>query len=166
MTENVRCMDCSKIIDLSNKKGMEFIPVLKKEEKIAELNNLIKNNNYKNIHSCICANCLHEYILLMKSKTEEEKKRHNNYMVSMKDLLLDISDQENIDGVLKVILNEKEIKELCKQNEKLKNERIEMEEIINKSKQELKELRDEEENICVKINKILKEKEENKEINN
>ena len=40
-----------------------------------------------------------------------------------------------------------------------------MEEIINKSKQELKELRDEEENICVKINKILREKEENKEIN-
>ena len=164
MTENVRCMDCSKIIKLANKKGIEFIPILKKEEKIVELNNLIKNQNYKNIHSCICANCLYEYFLLMKSKTEEEKTKHNNYMISIKDLLLDISDQENIDKIMNVVLNEKEINDLKLQRNILKNERIKLEKTINENKKELKDLRAEEENICIKINKILRDKEENKEI--
>ena len=164
MEENVKCMDCSKNIKFANKRGIEFIPVLNKEEKTSELNNLIKNHNYKNIHSCICVNCLHEYIPLMKAKTNEEKIKHNNYMVSLKDLLLDVSDQDNINEIMNLVLNDDEIIELQINYKNLKEERIKMEKKINENKKELKELRDKEENICVKINKNLREKEENKKI--
>ena len=164
MSQDIKCIECGMKIKVVEKSALDYCPLLKKEEKISELNSLINNHNYQKIHSCICVNCLHEYILLMKQKTEEAKTRHNNCMISLKDLLLDISNQENIDKIMHSILNEKEIKSLYKKYSELKTERIDLEEKINKDKKELVELKNKEQDLCVQLNKKKRESEENKEI--
>ena len=77
--------------------GIEYIPLLNEKEKESELNNLFEKKNFGNIHSCICTNCLYDYIKLIKKKTEEEEQKHDKTMISLKNLLLDISNQENIE---------------------------------------------------------------------
>ncbi len=166
MSEDIKCIDCGMKIKIVEKSALDYCLLLKKEEKISELNSLINNHNYQKIHSCICINCLHEYIHLMKQKTEEAKTRHNKCMISLKDLLLDISNQENIDKIMHSILNEKEIINLYNNYCKLKTERIDLEEKINKDKKELVELKNYEQNLCIQLNKNKREAEEHKEIMN
>ena len=160
----IKCMDCKNEIIPIKKLEMGFIPKLNDEERIAEINKLIEKKIFENIHLGICVNCLHEYIVLMKQKTNEEKTTHNNYMISLKDLILDISDQDSFEKAYNEGVNEKEIKELEYKYMILKNERIELENRINENKKDLKNLRKEEENICININKNIREKEENKEV--
>ena len=160
--ENIKCMnkDCKNYI---KNLGIQFIPKLNKEEIIAELNDLIDKHNYEKIHSCVCANCLHEYIILMKQKIEEEKIKHNNSMIALKDLLLDISN-DDITDISHSVINDKEKNTLKNKYNNLKKERIELEKTLNNNKKELIKLKNDEENLCIKLNKNMKEKEENKEI--
>ena len=160
----IKCMDCKRDIKPIKKIGLGLIPKLNEEERIVELNKLIEKQNFENIHLGICVNCLHEFIKLMKQKTEETKTKHNNYMISLKDLLLDISDQDSIIKIMEEGLNEKEIQDLKIKYNNLKDQRNILEKTLDENKKELKILRNEEENICIKINKNIREKEENKEI--
>ena len=164
MTETIKCMDCPQNIKTSKKIGIEFIPKLGKDERLNELNELIKKQNFDNIHSCICVTCFNEYLPLMKEKIEEEKNKHNKGIISLKDLLLDLSNQENIDEIINSVLNQDEIKGLQAQYQNLKKERIQLEHKLINNKNEIKNLKNEEENICIKLNKNIKEREENKEI--
>ena len=164
MTESIKCMDCPQNIKTSKKIGIEFIPKLEKDERLNELNELIKKQNFDNIHSCICATCFNEYLPLMKEKIEEEKNKHNKSIISLKDLLLDLSNQESIDEIIKTVLNDNEIRELQAKYQNLKRERIQLEHKLINNKKELKNLKNEEEETCIKLNKNLKEREENKEI--
>ena len=165
MSESVKCMDCDNRIKITKKGlGLEFIPQLKKEEKMAELNSLIQNKDYQKIHSCICIDCLRDYFHLMKEKTKEAKKMHKNYMTSLKDLLLDLSNQNEIDEIMRSTLNEKEVKNLYNTYNQLKAERISLETKINKDKDEIIKLKKEEEDICIQLNKKIKEDEEKKQI--
>ena len=163
MSESIKCMDCDNKIKIT-KKGLEFLPQLKKEEKTAELNSLIENNQYQKIHSCICIDCLHDYIHLMKQKTEEAKSNHKNCMISLKDLLLDLSNQDDVDDILHSSLNDDEVKNLYGYYSNLRKKRIELEEKINKDKNEIIKLKKSEEDICIQLNKNKKEDEEKQQI--
>ena len=165
MTENIKCVDCKKYIKIQEKIGIEFIPILNEEEKKAELNNLLEKKNCENIQSCICANCLYDYIRLMKAKTKEEEKKHDNTMISLKNLILDISNRENIEEIMQSVLNNEEITKLKDEYKKKKYERIELEKKINDNKKKLKELKDEEESICIKLNQKIRKREEDNQNN-
>ena len=130
----------------------------------SEINYLIDNKNLDNIHSCVCVNCLHEYFNIMKQKIEEEKAKHDNCVISLKDLLKDLSDQNDISQIMGSVLNDIEIEDLNSKYKLFKKERIELEDKLNENKKELINLRKEEENICLNLNKKEKKKEENKEI--
>ena len=163
MSDEIKCIACKSNIKTSKKVGIEFIPQLTREEKKAEINYLIDNQNYDNIHSCVCIDCIDEYIKLMKQKLNLEKDKHDNCIISIKDLLLDISNQDKINEIMNSVLNEQEVMDLKNRNNLLKKERIELENKISENKTESLMLRNEEENLCLKINKIVKEKEENNE---
>ena len=166
MSEEIKCIgeDCNHNIKETKQVGINFIPQMTNDEIKAEINYLIDNKNYENIHSCVCVNCLHEYCNIMKQKIEEEKTKHDNCVISLKDLLKDLSDQNEINQIMCSVLNSIEIEDLNSRYKLLKKERIELEDKMNENKKELIYLRKEEENICTNLNKKEKEKEENKEI--
>ena len=166
MSEEIKCIgeDCNHNIKETKQVGINFIPKMTNDEIKAEINYLIDNKNYENIHSCVCVNCLHEYCNIMKQKIEEEKTKHDNCVISLKDLLKDLSDQNEINQIMCSVLNSIEIEDLNSRYKLLKKERIELEDKMNENKKELIYLRKEEENICTNLNKKEKEKEENKEI--
>ena len=166
MSEEIKCIgeDCNHNIKETKQVGINFIPQMTNDEIKAEINYLIDNKNYENIHSCVCVNCLHEYCNIMKQKIEEEKTKHDNCVISLKDLLKDLSDQNEINQIMCSVLNSIEIEDLNSRYKLLKKERIELEDKMNENKKELIYLRKEEEDICTNLNKKEKEKEENKEI--
>ena len=166
MSEEIKCIgeDCNHNIKETKKVGINLIPQMTNDEIKAEINYLIDNKNSENIHSCVCVNCLHEYCNIMKQKIEEEKTKHDNCVISLKDLLKDLSDQNEINQIMCSVLNSIEIEDLNSRYKLLKKERIELEDKMNENKKELIYLRKEEENICTNLNKKEKEKEENKEI--
>ena len=166
MSEERKCIDedCNHNIKETKKVGINFIPQMTNDEIKAEINYLIDNKNLDNIHSCVCVNCLHEYFNIMKQKIEEEKAKHDNCVISLKDLLKDLSDQNDISQIMGSVLNDIEIEDLNSKYKLFKKERIELEDKLNENKKELINLRKEEESICLNLNKKEKKKEENKEI--
>ena len=166
MSEERKCIDedCNHNIKETKKVGINFIPQMTNDEIKAEITYLIDNKNVENIHSCVCVNCLHEYFNIMKQKIEEEKAKHDNCVISLKDLLKDLSDQNDISQIMGSVLNDIEIEDLNSKYKLFKKERIELEDKLNENKKELINLRKEEERICINLNKKEKEKEENKEI--
>ena len=166
MSEEIKCIDedCNHNIKETKKVGINFIPQMTNDEIKAEINYLIDNRNFENIHSCVCVNCLHEYLNIMKQKIEEEKAKHDNCVISLKDLLMDLSDQNNINQIMSSVLNDIEVNDLNSKYMLSKKERIELEDKMNENKKELINLKKEEENIYLNLNKKEKEKEENREI--
>ena len=166
MSEERKCIDedCNHNIKETKKVGINFIPQMTNDEIKSEINYLIDNKNLDNIHSCVCVNCLHEYFNIMKQKIEEEKAKHDNCVISLKDLLKDLSDQNDISQIMGSVLNDIEIEDLNSKYKLFKKERIELEDKLNENKQELINLRKEEERIYINLNKKEKEKEENKEL--
>ena len=166
MSEAIKCIDedCKHNIKETKKVGINFIPQMTNDEIKSEINYLIDNKNLDNIHSCVCVNCLHEYFNIMKQKIEEEKAKHDNCVISLKDLLKDLSDQNDISQIMGSVLNDIEIEDLNNKYKLFKKERIELEDKLNENKKELINLRKEEESICLNLNKKEKKKEENKEI--
>ena len=166
MSEERKCIDedCNHNIKETKKVGINFIPQMTNDEIKSEINYLIDNKNLDNIHSCVCVNCLHEYFNIMKQKIEEEKAKHDNCVISLKDLLKDLSDQNDISQIMGSVLNDIEIEDLNSKYKLFKKERIELEDKLNENKKELINLRKEEESICLNLNKKEKKKEENKEI--
>ena len=165
MSEERKCIDedCNHNIKETKKVGINFIPQMTNDEIKSEINYLIDNKNFE-IHSCVCVNCLHEYFNIMKQKIEEEKAKHDNCVISLKDLLKDLSDQNDISQIMGSVLNDIEIEDLNSKYKLFKKERIELEDKLNENKKELINLRKEEESICLNLNKKEKKKEENKEI--
>ena len=166
MSEERKCIDedCNHNIKETKKVGINFIPQMTNDEIKSEINYLIDNKNLDNIHSCVCVNCLHEYFNIMKQKIEEEKAKHDNCVISLKDLLKDLSDQNDISQIMGSVLNDIEIEDLNSKYKLFKKERIDLEDKLNENKKELINLRKEEESICLNLNKKEKKKEENKEI--
>ena len=78
----------------------------------------------------------------------------------MKDLFLDISNKKEINKIIDNLLNEQEIKDLKKEYDELKAKRKEFENKIKADKEELKKLKDDEQNIYIKLNENIREKED------
>ena len=166
MSKEIKCIDedCSHNIKETKKVGINFVPQMTNDEIKSEINYLIDNKNFENIHSCVCVNCLHEYYNIMKQKIEEEKEKHDNCVISLKNLLMDLSNQNDISQIMGSVLNDIEIEDLNSKYKLFKKERIELEDKMNENEKELINLRKEEENICINLNRKEKEREENKEI--
>ena len=75
MSENeIQCMDCSSNIKESkNRDSISYMTPLNKEEKLQEINKLIETKDLKDITSCICIDCLHVSLGIIKSKINEEE---------------------------------------------------------------------------------------------
>jgi len=166
MSKEIKCIDddCNHNIKETKKIGINFVPQMTYDEIKAEINYLIDNRNFENIHSCICVNCLHEYYNIIKQKIEEEKAKHDNCVISLKDLLMDLSDQGDIGQIMGSVLNDIEIEDLNSKYKLFKKERVELEDKMNENRKELIDLRKEEERLCINLNRKEKEREENKEI--
>ena len=166
MSKEIKCIDedCSHNIKETKKVGINFVPQMTNDEIKSEINYLIDNKNFENIHSCVCVNCLHEYYNIMKQKIEEEKEKHDNCVISLKNLLMDLSNQNDISQIMGSVLNDIEIEDLNSKYKLFKKERIELEDKMNENEKELINLRKEEENICINLNRKEKEREENKKI--
>ena len=166
MSKEIKCIDddCNHNIKETKKIGINFVPQMTYDEIKAEINYLIDNRNFENIHSCICVNCLHEYYNIIKQKIEEEKAKHDNCVISLKDLLMDLSDQGDICQIMGSVLNDIEIEDLNSKYKLFKKERVELEDKMNENRKELIDLRKEEERLCINLNRKEKEREENKEI--
>ena len=161
--DEIQCMDCSSNIKESkNRDSISYMTPLNKEEKLQEINKLIETKDLKDITSCICIDCLHVSLGIIKSKINEEEQKHDDYLISLKNLLLDISNKKDIYKIVDNLLGEKEIKELEENYKSLCKKREELEEKLKNDKDELKKLRDEEENIFVKLNENERKKEEEK----
>ena len=159
--EEVQCMECSSNIRISKDKDTYMTP-LSREEKALEINDIIETQNFEDIHSGVCINCLHECLIKMKTKLEEEEKKHEDCLQALKDLLLDVSNKKEIDKIISNLLNENEMKDLKTKYDDLYKKRKELEKKIKNDKDELRKLKDEEQKIYIKLNDETRKKEDNK----
>ena len=159
--EEVQCMECSKNIKTQkNSDILLYKTPLKREEKISEIKNKIETQNLEDIKTGVCISCLHESLSLIKTNLNEEEQKHDDCLKALKDLLLDISNQKDINKIIDNLLNEKEIKELKEKHEQLYKKRRELENKIKENKDELNMLKDEEGKIIIKINENERKKED------
>ena len=157
--EEILCMECSATIKNTKEiESISYMTPLSRDEKTSEIKNIIETQNLEDIHSNICINCLHECIKEMKEKLNEEEKKHEDCLISLEDLLLDISNKKEINKIIDNLLNDKEIKDLRKQFEQLCEKSEELENIIKNDKDDLRNLKDEEQKLYIKLNENNRKK--------
>ena len=164
MTEEIiQCIKCSKEIKAPNKEieDISFISPLPEDERILEIKEIIKTQNFEGIHKCVCVNCFHESIKEMKEKLTEEGKKLDDCLKALKDLLLDISNKKEINEITGKVLDEKG--KLEKDYKDLINNRKNLENDVKKKKDDLRKLKDEEQKLYIKLNENIR-KEKEKEI--
>ena len=161
--EEVQCMECSSNIRITkDKDAISYLTPLSRDEKSLEINDIIETQNFEDIHSGVCINCLHECLSQMKTKLDEEEKKHEDCLQALKDLLLDVSNKKEINKIIDNLLNERKMKELKENYDKLYIKRKELEKQIKKDKDELRKLKDEEQKIYIELNDIKRKKEDKK----
>ena len=161
--EEVQCMECSSNIRITkDKDAISYLTPLSREEKSLEINDIIETQNFEDIHAGVCIDCLHECLIKMKTKLDEEEKKHEDCLQALKDLLLDVSNKKEINKIIDNLLNEREMKDLKEKYNEMHIKRKELEKQIKKDKEELRKLKDEEQEIYIKLNDIKRKKEDKK----
>ena len=159
--EEIFCMECSNSIKLPKEKDIKsYLTPLSIDERSSEINDIIETQNFEDIKTAVCINCSDECLKRMNLKIKEEEKKHDDCLQALKDLLLDISNKKEINKIIDNLLNEQEIKDLKKEYDELKAKRKEFENKIKSDKEELKKLKDDEQNIYIKLNENIREKED------
>ena len=111
------------------------------------------------IKTGVCVSCLYEYLISIKERLNEEEEKHMDCIKALKDLLLDFSQQKDIEKIGVVKSEEKELKE---KSVSLFEKRKKLEENLEDKKDVYKKLKDEENDILFKLNENERIKEEQK----